>query len=40
MDIEEGEEIQAKATENIFNKIITDNFPNLLVQEDFGMPNR
>jgi hypothetical protein len=27
--IEEGEEVQAKEMHNIFNKIITDNFPNL-----------
>jgi hypothetical protein len=29
MDIEEGEEVQAKEMRNIFNKIITKNFPNL-----------
>jgi type IV secretory pathway VirB4 component len=29
MGIEEGEEVQAKVTCNIFNKIITENFPNL-----------
>jgi hypothetical protein len=29
MDIEEGEEVQAKRMYNIFNKIITENFPNL-----------
>jgi hypothetical protein len=29
MGIEEGEEVQAKGTCNIFNKIITENFPNL-----------
>jgi hypothetical protein len=29
MDIEEGEEVQAKGMRNIFNKIITVNFPNL-----------
>jgi hypothetical protein len=29
MGIEEGEEVQAKGTRNIFNKIITENFPNL-----------
>jgi hypothetical protein len=29
MDIEEREEVQAKALHNIFNKIITENFPNL-----------
>jgi hypothetical protein len=28
MDIE-GEEVQAKGKHNIFNKIITENFPNL-----------
>jgi hypothetical protein len=27
--IEEGEEVQAKGNSNIFNKIITENFPNL-----------
>jgi hypothetical protein len=40
MGIEEGEEIQAKGICNIFNKMITENFPNLektipiQVQED------
>jgi chromosome segregation ATPase len=29
MGIEEGEEVQAKVMCNIFNKIITENFPNL-----------
>jgi hypothetical protein len=29
MGIEEGEEVQAKGILNIFNKIITENFPNL-----------
>jgi hypothetical protein len=29
MGIEEGEEVQAKGICNIFNKIITANFPNL-----------
>jgi hypothetical protein len=29
MGIEEVEEIQAKSIENIFNKIIAENFPNL-----------
>jgi hypothetical protein len=29
MGIEEGEEVQAKGMNNIFNKIITENFPNL-----------
>jgi hypothetical protein len=27
--IEEGEEVQTKGIHNIFNKIITENFPNL-----------
>jgi hypothetical protein len=29
MDTEEGGEVQAKGIHNIFNKIITENFPNL-----------
>jgi hypothetical protein len=29
IDIEEGEEVQAKGMRNIFSKIITENFPNL-----------
>jgi hypothetical protein len=29
MGIERGEEVQAKGMCNIFNKIITENFPNL-----------
>jgi hypothetical protein len=29
MGIEEGEEVQAKRTHNIFNKIITKSFPDL-----------
>jgi hypothetical protein len=29
MDIEEGEEVQTKGMCNIFNKIITENFPSL-----------
>jgi hypothetical protein len=29
MGIEEGEEIQTKGTENLFKRIITENFPNL-----------
>jgi precorrin-2 methylase len=29
MSIEEGEEVQAKGMRNIFNKIITENLPNL-----------
>jgi hypothetical protein len=43
---EEGEEVQAKGMQNIFNKIITKNFPNLEktmpihVQEASRTPNR
>jgi hypothetical protein len=46
MGIEEEEEVQAKGICNIFNKIITENFPNLetamliQVQEASGTPNR
>jgi hypothetical protein len=46
MGIEEGEEVQAKEICNIFNKIITENFPNLekttpiQVQEASKTPNR
>jgi hypothetical protein len=46
MGIEEGEEEQAKGSHNIFNKIITENFPNLekvmpiQVQEASRTPNR
>jgi hypothetical protein len=29
MGIEEREDVQAKGAHNIFNKIITENFPNL-----------
>jgi hypothetical protein len=29
MDIKEGEEVQATGICNIFNKILTENFPNL-----------
>jgi hypothetical protein len=42
----EGEEVQAKGIHNIFNKMITENFPNLektmpiQVQEASGIPNR
>jgi hypothetical protein len=45
MGIEEGEEIQAKGICNIFNKMITENFPNLektvsiQVQEASRTPN-
>jgi hypothetical protein len=44
--IEEGEEVQAKEIHNVFNKIITENFPNLektmpiQVQEASRTPNR
>jgi hypothetical protein len=46
MGIEEGEEVQAKGLHNIFNKKITENFPNLektmpiQVQEASRTPNR
>jgi hypothetical protein len=46
MGIEEGEEVQAKGMCNIFNKIITENFPNLEktkpihVQKASRTPNR
>jgi hypothetical protein len=46
MGIEEGEEVQLKGMCNIFNKIITENFPNLeetmpiKVQEGSRTPNR
>jgi septal ring factor EnvC (AmiA/AmiB activator) len=42
----EGEEVQAKGIHNVFNKIITENFPNLeevipiQVQEVYRTPNR
>jgi hypothetical protein len=45
MGLEEGEEVQAKGIHNIFNKIITGNFPNLekampiQVQEASRAPN-
>jgi archaeosine-15-forming tRNA-guanine transglycosylase len=29
MGMEEGEQVQAKGIRNIFNKMITENFPNL-----------
>jgi hypothetical protein len=29
LSIEEGEEVQAKVISNVFNKIVTGNFPNL-----------
>jgi hypothetical protein len=46
MGIEEGEKVQAKGIRNIFNKIITENVPNLeetmqiQVQETSRTPNR
>jgi hypothetical protein len=46
MGIEEGEEVQAKGIHNIFNKIITENLPNLekampiQVKEASRTPNR
>jgi hypothetical protein len=46
MSIEEGEEVQGKGIHNIFNKIITEIFPNLekamsiQVQEDSRTQNR
>jgi hypothetical protein len=46
MGIDVGEEVQAKGICHIFNKIITENFPNLekvlpiQVQEAFRTPNR
>ncbi|KAL6093590.1 hypothetical protein STEG23_012833 [Scotinomys teguina] len=44
--IEEGKEYQLKGTENIFNKIIEEKFPNLKkeppikIQEAYRTPNR
>jgi hypothetical protein len=29
MSVREGEEIQTKSTDNLFNRIIVENFPNL-----------
>jgi hypothetical protein len=46
MGIEEGEEVQTKGINKIFNKIIAESFPNLekvmpiQVQEDSKTPNR
>jgi hypothetical protein len=46
MGIVEGEEVQAKGICNIFNKIITENFPDLgkdspiQMQETSRIPNR
>ena len=45
-EVEEGVELQLKGTENIFNKIIEENFPNLQkdipmkVQEAYRTANR
>ena len=42
----EGEELYLKSTENVFNKIIEENFSNLKkdipmnIQEDYRTPNR
>jgi septal ring factor EnvC (AmiA/AmiB activator) len=44
--IEEGDEVQAKGIRNVFNKLITENFPNLEKtmpiqgQEPSSTPNR
>jgi hypothetical protein len=46
MGIEEGEKVQTKGIHNMFNKIITENFPNLKkvmpiqVQEGSSTPKR
>jgi hypothetical protein len=46
MGIEEGEEVQAKGMCNIFNKIIIENFPNIMkamhiqIQEASWTPKR
>jgi hypothetical protein len=46
MGIEEGEEVQAKGMCNIFNKLITENFPNvkksipIQIQEASTTPNK
>jgi hypothetical protein len=45
MGVEEGEVIQTKGIDNLFNKIIAENFPNLVkervnqVQEAYRTPN-
>jgi hypothetical protein len=45
MDVEEGEEIQTKGIDNLFNRIIAEKFPNLKkkrvtqVQEAYRTPN-
>jgi hypothetical protein len=44
MGVEEGEKIQTKGIENLFNRIIAENFPNLekekvtQVQEAYRTP--
>jgi hypothetical protein len=46
MDLVEGKEVQDKGICNIFNKMLTENFPNIdkvlpiQVQEDSRTPNR
>jgi hypothetical protein len=45
MGVEEGEEIQTKGTDNLFNRIIAEHFSNLekervtQVQEAYRTPN-
>jgi hypothetical protein len=45
LGIKEGEEVQTKGIDNLFNKIIAENFPNLekerviQVQEAYRTPN-
>jgi hypothetical protein len=45
MGVQEGEEIQTKSTDNLFNRIIPENFPNLKkervtkVQKAYRTPN-
>jgi hypothetical protein len=34
MDIEEGKEIQTKGIDNLFNKIIAENFPHLEIKRN------
>jgi hypothetical protein len=36
MDVEEGEEIKTKGNDNLFNRIITENFPNLKKESHTG----
>jgi hypothetical protein len=45
MDAKEREEIQTKGIDNLFNRMIAENFPNLdkeshQVQEAYRMPNQ